>query len=496
MRRAAIAVVAVFTMFAARGQMRIASDIEIREMEEAAQRAKAFDAKVSAHYNLGELRHERNESEAAQREYETTLKLAREERNAARRDKNIPRYALACSWSGVALAGLDRPSEAFAVLEEAVRYAADSPGVWNLYSSAMFRLGVPQKAIGAARMSVAAAERKMGVQPAVRQTLELNVHRYALAQALLNVDGDAEDREAENILRQITQSLDSNAFEPLRKTLGTREEFQIVAAPTTESGMYLSIFNRAHMRLAWLYETGGSADKARAEYQAVVSRRSDEPAALAGLARVAADAQERDRYLVQSLDANPFALDVVEDYERHVQSGDASPATGGSVGARVRLAIQQIHDSDFRRARQTLEALLKAHPNNDVLQSLLLRAKATSSGRPWFLAEPLDLVPNPTESDLRAVLGLFAANTLTPADRATLDQEKFSSIVMFDASDGETLRSGTMNKVPFRFQNPTRFEGIDPKASTLRVTYRILGATTVDERDALLIEPLRAKVEK
>jgi tetratricopeptide (TPR) repeat protein len=509
MRRAAIAVVAVCITLAGRAQTRIASDIEIREMEEAAKRAKGFDASVSAHYNLGELRHERNESEGARREYETTLKLAREERDDARRDKNVSRYALACGWSGVSLAGLDRDSEAFAVLEEAVRYAADSPGVWNLYSSAMFRLGVPRKAIGAARMSVAAAQisvdaaqrsadvgkRKM-LSPA-RHLLELNVHRYALAQALLSVDGDAEDGEAENILRQITQSLESQTLEKLRKTVGTREEFQIVAAPTTERGMYLSIFNRAHMRLAWLYETAGSAEKARAEYQTVVSQRSDEAAALAGLARLASDPQERDRYLSQSLDANPFALDVVEDYELHVQAGNASPAAGASVGSRVRQTIQQIHASDMRGARQTLETLLAAHPNNDVLQSLMERASlSASSGRPWFLAEPKDLVPNPSEADLRAVLSLFAADTIAPADRATLDQAKFSSIVMFDAVDGQTFRSGTMNKVPFRFQNPTRFEGIDPTASSLRVTYRILGATTVDDRDALLIEPLRAKVEK
>ena len=181
----------------------------------------------------------------------------------------------------------------------------------------------------------------------------------------------------------------------------------------------------------------------------------------------------------------------------HDLSVDARAAVaGGSVGSRVRLAIQQIHASDLRRARQTLEALLKAHPNNDVLQSLLKRAALTSSGRPWFLVEPPELVNNPSESDLRAVLALFATNTLAPADRATLDGEKFSSITMFDAPDGQTFRSGTMNKVPFRFQNPTRFEGIDANASSLRVTYRILGATTVDGRDALLIEPLRAKVEK
>jgi tetratricopeptide (TPR) repeat protein len=522
------ATVLLFLALAAHAQTRIASDIEIRQMEEDVRRALDFDTRVAAHVNLGELRRERNESAAAQREYETALQLARKERDDARRDHHIQRYALACSWSGVALAGLGRGVEAFAVLEEGVRYAADLPGVWNLYSVAMFRLGRPEKAIGAARMSVNAAERKTGLWAAnVRELIELNVDRYALAEGLLD-GGDATDAgEAEQLLRRITQSLEGDAFQALRKDVGKREEFQIVAAPTTESGMYLSIFNRSHMRLAELYEKGGSVEKARREYQAVVARRSDEPAALAGLARLASDAKERDRYLIQSLDANPFAMDVIDDYERHVASGTASPATtSGSVGARIRLAIQQIHDRDFRRARETLKALLTSHPNNDVLLSLVARAELQSgdataaqaamasiadptlradakrmlrsmpADHPWFLAKPVSRVVDASESDLRVVLSLFAANKISAGDRATLDREELSSRVMFDAPDGDAFARGTMSNVPFRFQNPTRFNGIASAARPLRMIYRILGATTVDGRDALLIEPVSAVVEE
>src|SRR6185436_3961010 len=114
---------------------------------EEARRAAGFDARVSARVNLGELRAERNESAAARREFETALQLARDERNAARRDRDLPRYAVACSWSGVALARLDRGPEAFAVLEEAARYSADWPGLWNLYSAAMLRVRLNEKAI-------------------------------------------------------------------------------------------------------------------------------------------------------------------------------------------------------------------------------------------------------------------------------------------------------------------------------------------------------------
>jgi hypothetical protein len=284
------------------------------------------------------------------------------------------------------------------------------------------------------------------------------------------------------------------------------------------------------MRLAALYESRGLVEDARREFQTVVSRRSDEAAALAGLARLTSDPKERERYLIQSLDANPFAAGVVEAYERHVESGDASPAVAGgsvgSVGSRIRLAIQQIHDRDFRRARQTLEALLKAHANNDVLLSLLARAASqsgdvaaaraamakmgdtelraqiedllgtASSARPSFLDEPASLVTDPSEEELRAVLSLFAGNELSAADRATLDQEQFSSSARFDEPDGEAFERGTMSGVPFRFQSPTRFRGITSAARPLRLTYRILGATTVEGRDALLIEPVRAEVDQ
>src|SRR6185436_13711249 len=105
--------------------------------------------------------------------------------------------------------------------------------------------------------------------------------------------------------------------------------------------------------------------------------------------------------------------------------------------SRVRLAIQQIHRREFRRARETLKSLMEAHPNNDVLQSLLERATLRSEElpRPRFLDKPADLVTDPTESALLAVLSLFAENAIAAEDRATLDRTKFSSEATFDAAE-------------------------------------------------------------
>ena len=523
MRRVSIALLLAMFVLDARGQTRIASDVEIRQMEEEAARAGTFDAKVAVRVNLGELRNERNEPAAAKAEFEKALQIALVERTDAHRERAFGRYALACAWSGLALAGLRRGPESFAILEEAVRFGADSPGIWNLYSVAMFRLDRSDKAIGAARMSVSAAERNLGARSSVRELLELNVHRFALAQGLLN-SKQPETQEAERILLKITESLESEKLESVRKSISKREAFEIVVAPSTESGIYLATYNRAHISLATLYESIGQAGKARGEYQAVLRRRSDESVALAGLARLATDPKERDRYLIQSLDANPFAADVVDAYQRLVQSGAASPAAAtGSVGSRIRLAIQQIHGRDFRRARATLDALMSAHPNNNVLLTIFARAavrsgdvataRATmlkigdpvsrseiarelrlpSAARPSFLDDGEREILDPSEAELRFVLSLFVSNTISAEDRATLDRVEFSGSASFDA---DAFESGAMNDVPFRFQAPARFRGIAATDRKLRVTYRILGATTVDDRDALLLEPIRAEVEK
>lgn len=489
MRRTAAAVLLALAAAALRAQTHIATDVEVREMEEAARKAPDFPSRVSAHINLGELHRDRNESAAAQREFEAALRIARDEKNAARRERDLLRYALACSWSGVALADLGRGAEAFADLEEAVRYQSDAPSVWNHYSVAMFRLGRSEKAIGAARNSVAAAERKTAIRGSVRDELDLDIDRYALAGALLAQEDRTASDEAESILRDIATSLEGDTFQSVRAAVAKREEFQLLTAPTTETGLFLALFHRAHLRLAGLYESGGQTEKAMSEYQAVLGRRSDEPAALAGLARLSTDPKERDRYFILSLDANPFASDVLADYERLVAAGNASPAAPtGSVGSRVRLAVQQLRGRDYRGARETLQALLAAHPNNDVLQSLLTRAKSESApkSKPWFLTQQTKLVTGPTEENLRALLSLFSSNAMSAEDRATLDQEEFSSIPALDAG----LQSGTIHRVPVRFQSP-----IPTKSQTPRVVYRILGVTTVDGRDALLLDLVRAEGE-
>jgi len=106
---------------------------------------------------------------------------------------------------------------------------------------------------------------------------------------------------------------------------------------------------------------------------------------------------------------------------------------------------------------------------------------------------------NPTASDLRALLDTF--ERLTPEQHVALDQTTFTSTVAFVGtpavtSEGTAFESGTIDTVPFRFSEPTVFAGTFDLTQPLRLTYRILGITRLDNRDALLLEPIRLEAAR
>jgi hypothetical protein len=139
-------------------------------------------------------------------------------------------------------------------------------------------------------------------------------------------------------------------------------------------------------------------------------------------------------------------------------------------------------------ARQTIDALLQKYPKNDTLVLLGREIDARRSGGSVVLR------PNPSAADLRALIGAFNENRLTPEQRGQLDRMTFTSDAVFDA--GPPFESGTIDGVPFRFSEPTNFNGTFTAGPRLRLTYRILGATQQSGADALLLEPLRLEVAR
>jgi tetratricopeptide (TPR) repeat protein len=420
-------------------------------MEKQLSQSRNFEAQLSGRLNLGDVRAARNELSLARAEYARALDLAQRERLDARRDSSLTRYANATSYAALAQAKLGRDALAFALLEEAVRYVSDDAETWNLYASAMRTLGHPRKAISAARNAVAVA----------KKPLDLAVYQHALATALIEA---GEANEAERLLVRVTESLRSPKFAELREEAARRESFEVYSSARGDVAAYVSLLNRAQLRLGALYETRGDAEAARKQYRRVLEGRSDDVTALAALARLASSDAERERLYAEAFEANPFSPALIREYRKN----PVAPATD------MQRALVHLERGELRAARAILGALLEKFPANETLRGL--RREAESSG----VTLPSS---TPSAGELRALINAF--ERLTPEQRTALDQTTFTSVVTFDGEPGNTFASGTIDGVAFRFSEPTIFNGtFDTNA---RLTYRILG---LGQDDALLLEPL------
>lgn len=437
-------------------EARLASDYEIAQMEQQLARSHDFASQLSGRLNLGDARLARNEKSLARAEYAKALGLAERERVSARRNASLTRYADATSYAALAEAKLGRDAHAFALLEEATRYASDDPETWNLYASAMRILGHPRKAISAARNAVAAA----------KKPLDVAIYQYALATALLDA-GDT--GEAQHLLVTVTTSLRSDEFALLRNQAAKQEAFEVYSSARGDVDAYVSLLNRSQLRLGALYEERGDADAARTQYERVLEGRSDDVTALAALARLARDPEEGERLYGDAFLANPFSIALVRAYRVWLHDHpDTTPST------ETQRALAQLQSGDLRGARTRLDFLLEKFPENETLRALRREADA-----PRTITLPS---ASPTASELRALIAGF--EQLTPEQRASLDATTFTSDVVFDGERGTTFASGTIDGVRFRFSEPMIFNGtFDPHS---RLTYRILG---VGEGDALLLEP-------
>jgi len=215
-------------------QTRIASDFEIEQMQKQVASSHDFLSQLSAHLNLGDLRATRNENALSRAEYAKAFELASKQRVEARRASNLSQYATATAYAGLAKAKLGDGAQAFALLDEATRYASDDAKTWNLFSTAMSLVGRASKATSAARNAVALADNQ----------LDLNIYRYTLASTL----GDT--AESERLLIRVVDELQSPAFASLRREIARKESFEIYSTARGEEAAYLSLLNRARLRLA------------------------------------------------------------------------------------------------------------------------------------------------------------------------------------------------------------------------------------------------------
>lgn len=263
----------------------------------------------------------------------------------------------------------------------------------------------------------------------------------------------------------MTEALRSPSFALLREEAAQREAFQVYTTARGDVAAYVSLLNRAQLRLGALYEKRGAVAEARVQYRRVLEGRTDDVTALAGLARLAPDEAEAAQLYLDAFQANPFSPALIREYRKN----PVKPGTD------MQRALVHLDRGELRAARVIFDALLEKFPENETLRALRREAESSSA-----VALPS---PVPTAQELRALMNVF--ERLTPEQRTALDRMTFTSTVTFDGEPGNRFASGTIDGVAFRFAEAMIFNGtFDLHA---RLTYRILG---VGENGALLLEPL------
>ncbi|MGA8810309.1 MAG: hypothetical protein WB973_20750 [Thermoanaerobaculia bacterium] len=468
---------------------RIASDFEIAQMQQQLARSHDFVSQLSGHLNLGDARLARSESTLARREYAQAYELASNERLDARRASDLARYATATSYAALAEAKLGRDADAFELSEEAVRYESGDAKTWNLYASTMSLLHKPAKAASATRNAVALARRDLAQSSDSGNRIDLAIYQYALASALIDT---GQTSEAERLLVEVTSSLRSPAFDFVRAQIARLEAFENYSSARGEAASYISLLNRSQLRLASLYESRGDAERARQQYENVLAARSDDPTALAAIARLSQSGE----HFAEAFDANPFSPALVRDYQHYLTTHRDEQSDGDSAGARMRRVLIAMNRGESQAAKSALDQLEKQYPDNDTLRTLraeLDRPKET----PAFLRAGLTAA-TPSASDLRSLIAMFNDNRLTPEERAALDKIALTSVVQFDEAKGNApahqtiFESGQIDGVRFRFSEPMAFNGDFAAHAPLRLTYRVLGASN----DELLLEPMQLEAAR
>lgn len=500
----ALALISVATTGLLHAQTRMASDFEIAQMEQQLSRSHDFLAQLSGHLNLGDLRIARNEASLARDEYRKASEVAVAERLRSRNASDLARYTTATSYAALAAAKLGRDSAAFELAEESIRYGSDAARSWNLYASSMSLLRKPAKAVSASRNAVAIDLRNLAKEATVTNRLDLAVDQYALASSLTDT---AQDQEAEELLTSVVSSLRSSAFQNLQRDAVRREAFEVYSSAQGDASAYVSLLNRSQLRLAALRERRGDLVRAREGYEQVLAARTDDPTALAALARLTDADADRQRYYAEAFDASPFSLDLVRQYQQFLRSHPAAQASAEdprpSTGREVRALLVATQRGQLREARAILDGLTVRFPQNDTLRLLRreIDQRAAEFATPRFLLDH-STQATPTAPELRSLIALFSEQRLTPDQRTALDTLTFTSAAVFDAmasspsttSSGAAqtiFETGSIDGVPFRFSEPIAFAGVFDAGKPLTLTYRATGATVREGVDALLLEPLR-----
>ena len=253
-------------------------------MQQQLARSHDFLSQLSGHLNLGDARSRAARARWRAREYAQAYELAANERLDARRASDLARYATATSYAALAEAKLGRDANAFELSEEAIRYESGEAKTWNLYASTMSLLRKPAKAASASRNAVALARRDLAQSPDTRQPPR---PRHLPIRAGVGADRDGADERGRAAARR---SDDVASLARVRFAQARRRAARSRSRSTPRRAARRRRTSRCSIARncgsASLYESRGDAARARQQYENVLAARSDDPTALAAIARL------------------------------------------------------------------------------------------------------------------------------------------------------------------------------------------------------------------
>jgi tetratricopeptide (TPR) repeat protein len=499
---------------------RLTSDYEIEIARRQLERAGTSREKIAPNMNLGDIYAARHEQEASESHYRAALQIAGEMVRGARNRADMSSYADAVTYRAAALAKLGLAGDARAAFEEAIRYRSDDPSTWNLYASGMRVAGLPEKAEPAARNAVLLAEerRERGSRP--KSILDVAIYRYSLASAVY--EQRRADPEIGELLVEVVRALDGPELANVRKRAREQEIFEVFTIVRSDADALVSLLNRALLLLGRHYEARGESVAARAAWERVLRMREDDPVALAGLARLATTPRETSQWHLSSLEANPWSIAQLRQYEAFAESPDAPPPAGSSAGSAIQRAVWLLSRDRAAEASAEIDRIQMAHGERaatiylkaraaialgnaaeaesliarlgDLPEAELLRRRI--SARSEALASSAEIlasldspVVDPT-SDLLIGLARLVSESRSPAELTRIDALLFQGIVDLDEAlirdGGRTVfASGTIDGTPFRFSSPVAFQG-DLSDGEHRLEFRLAGIAG----STLLLEPL------
>ncbi|MFN2443003.1 MAG: hypothetical protein ABR517_09990 [Thermoanaerobaculia bacterium] len=520
MRRFLAPLLLVIAGSLAAAEPRLTSDYEIEIARRQLERATTSRQKIAPLLNLGDIFGARQETESAERHYRAALEVATEMAQGARKRSDLSGYADAVTYRGAALAKLGLAGEARAAFEEAIRYRPDDPSTWNLYASGMRVAGLPKKAEAAARNAVLLAEERVARRRDPKAILDLGIDRYALASAVY--EQRRTDSEVGLLLDAVIHELDGPDLAKVRDRAREQEIFEVFTIVRSDADALVSLLNRALLLLGRHHESRGEAVAARSAWERVLRMREDDPAALAGLARLASTPRETSRWHRSSLEANPWSIPQLRQYEMFARSTDAPQPEGSGPGAAVQKAAWLLARDRGAEAAVVIARLEESHGERPA--TIYLRAGAAIAlgkadeadlliarlgGLPEAgllrlrmdaraeslesTTQELELLASPVVdpgSELLVRLARLVSDPRSAADLTRIDALLFRGTVNLDEAlrrdeTSTVFTSGTIDGVPFRFNAPVAFRG-ELSDGEHRLEFRLSGIAG----STLLLEPL------